>query len=139
MHKQNCVWSAASPQSSLSLCLLWWFGGWPKVIQGNGAPLCLLVWAAVTGRDSLQAAQGCRTAEGCTGKAGGECTRERPRTVPHSSISLRPLPSPWRESGHANVVMGQCRACSVPEEGQGLCGTNWDLRATCTMSPHSTQ
>lgn len=48
MCKQNCLWSAASPQSSLSLELLWWFGGGPKVIQGNGAPPCLLVPAAVT-------------------------------------------------------------------------------------------
>lgn len=108
-----------------------WFGGRPKVIQGNGAPA---VWAAVTGRDSSQAAQGCRIAEACTGKAGGACTREHPQncgTLLHQPPSpSTPLHGKWQWQ------CGLCRACSVTEEGQGLFMLLAPA-ATCTMWPLS--
>lgn len=125
-----------SPKLSelVTIVVVWWLA---RSDPGNGAPLCLLVWAAVTGRDSFQTAQGCRTAEGCTGKTEGACTRKRPQncvTLLHQPLS----PSiPWMESGSGN------EACVGPvlslRKGKDSAWNYLGPGGTCTVSPHSLQ
>lgn len=93
-----------SPKLSepVTIVVVWWLA------QRDPREWCLLVWAAVTGRDSFQAAQGCRTAEGCTGKAGGAYTREHPQncgTLLHQPLSPFHLPG-WKVAMAMWLVQG---------------------------------